>query len=230
MDVRGLIGGGLKRVRLGRAFVYSSPALLCVIACAQIYVSMTRSLSPWKGGGFGMFSTVDSPDARFLRIYLINGSEETPVLVPDRLKTLAREAQTIPTRALLLELADRMAHGTWGPYRLTHPVQSYRAAQLGGDAGADAIAGLADPSGPAADYGLKFPADGGKCSPDGQLVFTKLLNMRGRGDPAPEPGEVVEFQRVRVELWKYEFEVATSRLKAAKYLEVTVDAQRSSNR
>lgn len=211
--------------------MYGSPALLCVVACAQIYYATTGSLSPWKGGGFGMFSTVDSPDARFLRIYLINGNEEIPVLVLDSLKTLAREAQTRPDRALLLSLAGRMARGTWGPYRLTHPLQSYRATRLGGDdAAADTLAGLTDASSPAGDYGLKFPAEGGKCSPDGQVIFTKLLRMREGREPPPEPGEVAEFQRIRVELWKYKFEVAASRLRAAKYLEVTLDARQPGDR
>lgn len=230
MSVRGLIRRGVKRVTPARALVFGSPALLCVIACAQIYYAMTGSLSPWKGGGFGMFSTVDSPDARFLRVYLINGNEEIPVLVPDSLKTLAREAQTIPNRALLSKLADRMARGTWGPYRMTHPLQSYRDTRPGGDdTTADTLSGLTEASSPAGDYGLKVPAEVGKTSPDGQVIFTKLLRMRERGEPAPAPGEAAEFQRVRVELWKYKFEAAASRLSAAKYLEVTVDARQPSD-
>jgi len=230
MDLRGLIRRGVKSIPPGRVLAYSPPALLCLIACAQIYSATTGSLSPWKGGGFGMFSTVDSPDARFLRIYLINDGEEIPVLVPDSLKTLARKAQTVPSPALLSDLAERLARGTWEPYRLTNPVESYRAARPGTDAtAADALAGLTDPSEPLDYYGLRLPADGGKCSPDGRLIFTKLLRMREGGGPAPAPGEAVEFRRVRAELWKYKLEVGASRLKADKYMEVTVDARQPGN-
>jgi hypothetical protein len=230
MNVRGLIRRGMGRVSPGRALTYSPPALLCVIACAQIYGALAGPLSPWKGGGFGMFSTVDSPDARFLRIYLINGSEEIPVLVPDGLKTLARKTQTIPSRALLSELAGRMARGTWEPYRLTHPVQSFQAAQAKEDAAAtDTLVGLTNSPPPADYYGLRLLPEAGKCSPDGRLIFTQLLRMREQGGPAPSPGEAVEFQRVRAELWRYQFGVSASRLKADKYLEVTVNAGESGN-
>ena len=35
------------------------PLLLLVVACIQVYLVRTHDLSPWKGGGFGMFSTND---------------------------------------------------------------------------------------------------------------------------------------------------------------------------
>jgi hypothetical protein len=177
-----------------------------------------------------MFSTVDSPDARFLRIYLVNGAEEIPVLVPDSLKTLARKTQTVPSPALLSELAERIARGTWEPYRLTHPVQSFQAVRSknGADA-ADSLAGLADSPTQADYYGLQLPPESGKCSPDGQLIFTKLLRMREKREPAPPTGEAVEFQQVRAELWRYRFEVGASQLKADKYLEVTVNARQTGN-
>lgn len=42
------------------------PVLLVVIACAQFYVANTSTLSPWKGGGFGMFATIDGSSMRSL--------------------------------------------------------------------------------------------------------------------------------------------------------------------
>ncbi len=42
------------------------PGLLVVIGFIQLYLSHTIELSPWKGGGFGMFAAVDSPSMRVL--------------------------------------------------------------------------------------------------------------------------------------------------------------------
>lgn len=208
----------LKEARL-RALVWGSPLLLCAIACLQIYLAMTKSLSPWKGGGFGMFSTVDSPDARFLRIYLVNGNEETAVLLPDHLKKLGREVQTIPSAALASDLARRLADGTWTPYRMTDPVRHYQNTQ----SDSETLGGLAGPSDAVPNNSNS--ADVVKTLPDGQIVFPKLLRMREKGAPASKGEEAVAFQRVRVEVWRYSFDVASSQLKAAKYLEVTADAQ-----
>lgn len=211
----------LKQARL-RALVWASPLLLCAVACVQIYLAMTKSLSPWKGGGFGMFSTVDSPDARFLRIYLINGNEETAVLVPDHLKTLGREVQTIPSTALASDLARRLAHGTWTPYRMTDPVRYYQNTQTGNNS--ETFAGLAGPS-DASVPNSSNTRDIVKTLPDGQVVFPKLLRMRELGAPLSKGEEAVAFQRVRVEVWRYSLDVASSQLKATKYLEATADAQ-----
>jgi hypothetical protein len=210
----------LKQARL-RALVWGSPILLCAVACLQIFLAMTKSLSPWKGGGFGMFSTVDSPDARFLRIYLINGNEETAVLLPDHLKTLGRELQTIPSAALASDLAQRLAQGTWTPYRMTDPVRHYQNTQASSDD--DSFTGLAGPADATSTSGNA--ADMVKTLPDGQVIFPKLLRMREKGRPGSKGEEVVAFQRVRVEVWRYSLDVAASQLKAAKFLEVTADAQ-----
>ncbi len=208
----------LKEARL-RALVWGSPLLLCAIACLQIFLAMTKSLSPWKGGGFGMFSTVDSPDARFLRIYLLNGNEETAVLLPDHLKTLGRELQTIPSEALASELARRLARGTWTPYRMTDPVRHYQNTRNDDDS----LSGLAGPSEAAPTSGN--PSDVVKTLPDGQVIFPKLLRMREKGAPGSKGEEAIAFQRVRVEVWRYSLDVGASQLKAAKFLETTADAQ-----
>lgn len=209
-----------KRIKL-KVLVWGSPLLLCAIACLQIFLAMTKSLSPWKGGGFGMFSTVDSPDSRFLRIYLISGNDETAVVLPDSLKTLGREVQTIPSAALASDLASRLARGTWAPFRMIDPVRQYQNTQTPNDG--DTFTGLAGPSD--ATPNSSDSADVVKTLPDGQVVFPKLLRMRERGAPLSKGEEAVAFQRVRVEVWRYSLDVASSQLKATKYLEATADAQ-----
>ncbi|MGV2830120.1 hypothetical protein [Myxosarcina sp. GI1(2024)] len=43
------------------------PSLILIgVALTQIYLARTASLTPWKGGGFGMFSAIDSPTMRVI--------------------------------------------------------------------------------------------------------------------------------------------------------------------
>jgi hypothetical protein len=39
-------------------------SLLVVVAGAQVTLATTAGLSPWKGGGFGMFATTDDAGRR----------------------------------------------------------------------------------------------------------------------------------------------------------------------
>lgn len=56
------------------AFLRNLPVIVCaLIAGAQIFVAQTSELSPWKGGGFGMFSTGDDPSSRSVHIVLETG-------------------------------------------------------------------------------------------------------------------------------------------------------------
>lgn len=46
------------------------PAVLLVaVAVCQVTAARTNTLSPWKGGGFGMFASIDSPISRTLAIH-----------------------------------------------------------------------------------------------------------------------------------------------------------------
>jgi hypothetical protein len=70
------------------------PVLLGMIACWQIYRAHFEHLSPWKGGGFGMFSTVDSPGNRFFHCKLIRDAQ-------------GREGRTVEAHAVQLPKMDR---------------------------------------------------------------------------------------------------------------------------
>ena len=55
--------------------------LLLLVAAGQVYLATRGSLTPWKGGGFGMFSTNDRPDSRRVRAWVSSagGSEEIEI-------------------------------------------------------------------------------------------------------------------------------------------------------
>ncbi len=51
---------------------YFIPFILIIVACIQIYNSQFNGLSPWKGAGFGMFSTNEKNEINAIG-YLENG-------------------------------------------------------------------------------------------------------------------------------------------------------------
>lgn len=55
-----------------------APLCLCAVAALHAYRVSACRQTPWKGGGFGMFSTVGSEDSRFLRCWE-NGHTAVPV-------------------------------------------------------------------------------------------------------------------------------------------------------
>ena len=81
-------------------FMIIAPTVLCIIAFVQIFNAYEYNLSPWKGGGFGMFSKVDAPSARYLKVYLITDKDEDAIRTPKSLRDLERKFVTFPTQGL----------------------------------------------------------------------------------------------------------------------------------
>ena len=94
-----------------RICLVAAPAALCVVAALQIARVWWLDQTPWKGGGFGMFASIDDGDARFVKIYLITNKGELPGSVPH-----VREAgivRTVPSAENLDDLALLLARTTW---------------------------------------------------------------------------------------------------------------------
>lgn len=86
------------------------PSLLLVaVALHQIFLVRDAQLSPWLGGGFGMFSTSDVGPARHLHAFVLRPGIDREVSPPPRLEDAERRALALPSdsnlRALALELA-----------------------------------------------------------------------------------------------------------------------------
>ena len=95
------------------------PALLLAgVATHQLYLSASAGLSPWSGGGFGMFSTTDAGATRHLHAFVIRPGIEREVRVPEALRDRERRALTLPSDANLRALASALVdlptpdHGT----------------------------------------------------------------------------------------------------------------------
>ena len=96
--------------RLSRSLPYWLPAaLLTLVALNQLRLAHTDALSPWAGGGFGMFSSTDSPANRHLHAVLQNEGVRQEVAIPGELEESVLRATTLPRRDRLAALAAELA-------------------------------------------------------------------------------------------------------------------------
>jgi hypothetical protein len=83
-------------------------ALLLIIAAIQVYLAKTSYLTPWKGGGFGMFSTNDGNMFRSLRVFVFAPDRSEELLLKGNLEDLALKVQTFPNDSMLKKLATEV--------------------------------------------------------------------------------------------------------------------------
>ena len=89
-----------------RACIPLIPALLLAgVAFHQIYLAHTAQLSPWKGGGFGMFSSAEIGGLRTVRVFVTAPERSEELQIPESLADAALRAATLPTDRLLQKLA-----------------------------------------------------------------------------------------------------------------------------
>jgi hypothetical protein len=98
------------RIAAAAARLAPLPAVLLVaVAATQIALARTASLSPWSGGGFGMFSSTDTWSRRHLHAWAIRPGLRTELEVPDDLREDERRALALPDGPQLRALAARLA-------------------------------------------------------------------------------------------------------------------------
>ena len=84
--------------------------LLLIVAAYHFFLVRTQHLSPWLGGGFGMFASTDVGSSRKLIVTAIskNGVEH-PVKLMGHLEELHQRARGLPSSSQL----DVLAHEIW---------------------------------------------------------------------------------------------------------------------
>lgn len=100
------------RLLLGR-IAWLPPWLLVGVALVQIWLVYGEAMSPWKGGGFGMFASSDVPSARSVRVFDGDGRR---IPIPAAQRALRLRARALPTERNLRALADAL--GSEEPARL----------------------------------------------------------------------------------------------------------------
>lgn len=93
------------------------PAVLVGVALLQLTLAHTVGLTPWKGGGFGMFSTVDSPDYRMVvvTVGLDDGSGLVPLEEMVEVAGVAplNRAAAMPNDRAMRRVANSMYEARW---------------------------------------------------------------------------------------------------------------------
>ncbi len=93
--------------------VWLAPICLCLVAGLHCLRVVTAGQTPWKGGGFGMFSTIDSEHSRFVHAYLLTSDGPRPVQIPHELDKKVAELRAAPDQQLAQEIANRLAERLW---------------------------------------------------------------------------------------------------------------------
>ena len=86
------------------------PIVLVCVGLLQLYLAHTVELSPWKGGGFGMFAAIDSPSMRVLAAEgLSQDNQRLNLDVLDALDDSTRQRiRTLPQESDLEQLAEQL--------------------------------------------------------------------------------------------------------------------------
>ncbi len=96
--------------------LFAAPAALCLTAGVQRYLAETHNLNPWKGGGFGMFASLDMNLLRVLSVTTFDtDGKKYRVDVPTRthMREQERAIKQMPTQTRIDELARRLAETEW---------------------------------------------------------------------------------------------------------------------
>jgi hypothetical protein len=192
-----------RRSWIRRMELFAVPFVLVAVALVQIVRAHVVGQSAWKGGGFGMFSTVDSSGARFFRAYLIKDGLQLAVPIPDRLEDLVHRTKIVPTDENLQLIADELATEQW-----VHSDFAMRALEV-----RDHV--TVSPDNDDAPTMVIDPAPSTR-----RTVRVQALHV---ADPIPAPSDLVEFDSIRVDFWKYEYERDTSTIRARKTRSVRAD-------
>jgi hypothetical protein len=83
--------------------------LLCVVAGAQLRLTRTEHLTPWKGGGFGMFSTNDDGVSRPMGIRVSGQGGDREIDIPASLSGEAYRTSQLPSKRRLTRLGREIA-------------------------------------------------------------------------------------------------------------------------
>jgi hypothetical protein len=83
------------------------PIVLVAVAFSQIWLAHTEHLSPWLGGGFGMFSSQDVGGTRHLHAFALHAGVRRELELPEGLRHEISRALALPTPERLRALADQ---------------------------------------------------------------------------------------------------------------------------
>ena len=185
-----------------RRLAWAVPVLMVVVAVVQMGLARMVDLSPWKGAGFGMFSTVDGVDARFVRVTGMREGAGIPLRLPASLEQRVSRLRTLPSASGLGVLADRVAAGTWEEISLGDAMRRYQEQRDQGMLTPRDIRALEE---------LRSAASQGSRAVEASLPLTRMLEG---ADQATAPGDILVLDAVELAVWRYRFDPAGPALRA----------------
>lgn len=87
---------------------YLPIVLMVFLALNQLVLANFYDLSPWLGGGYGMFSTTDVGRNRHIHIYANSPGIRKELIYPEQLKETVLRTKSFPTDRNLKILAERI--------------------------------------------------------------------------------------------------------------------------
>jgi len=110
------LGGNVHRRDVVIAWV--TPVLLVLLAVTQIAQASTRDLTPWKGGGFGMFASTDGLNYRAVQARFLTTDEPITIAVHDfgdeeRAAWRFTHARAMPDERRVARLVERIERAQW---------------------------------------------------------------------------------------------------------------------
>ncbi len=115
-------------------------ALVGGVLASHVHSRSSMDLSPWKGGGFGMFSTIDSPGDRLLRTTIHTDIGPINIAAPQDLGDDVSTVLAAPSEQHIEDLAFKLANQTWVTQKPDFDSVMTPADATAADAMADALA------------------------------------------------------------------------------------------
>lgn len=193
---------------------YLAAGVLILVALTQKYNVYVHDQLAGRGGGFGMFSTVDVAPSRMIRFYLLTDQGEALVIDPRRTRVLGsfyvERILIKPTDEILEDAATKIASTPWRIFekpdleavfdQLPDDLQSYLDKDLIWHGRS----------------GLQSNSDS-SAVPQTPSSYPSRFALPGKTGPGSIP---YELRGVRVELWTSTFNADTHMLVANKLKEV----------
>lgn len=101
-----------------RALPWIAPVLLALLAGLQILLVHTVHLTPWKGGGYGMFSTYDHGGFRTIRAFALDEAGERRLRIPGDLRHEVLRVLDLPSDKRVTLIARALARTAGTPVRV----------------------------------------------------------------------------------------------------------------
>ena len=156
--------------------------ILIIVATIQITLSFSKNLSPWKGGGFGMFSTIDSPSMRVVSVRGFDSDGNQYMIDAASVLNLSekKSLRSFPQRIDFIRLAENLITEEF-VLSNSHVLKTYE---------------LLKAENPNIDFQISKSI----------LIDQPRYRVRRRDDPKLLNNQVIIFEKIQLELWQLKFD------------------------